>query len=140
MKHYGFNFQWMLVRQGERPRPTDERALDFMASYGFNFVRIPMNYRVWTTDFDYLHPDESVFETLDGHLRACRERDLHVSLNLHHAPDVSGTTFPISDGLAPTEGIIGDGRIDALSSMPASALLLGRVTRRRHRRTTIDRV
>lgn len=86
LTHYGFNFQWMLVRPGERPRPPDERALDFLATYGFNFVRIPTNYRVWTTDFDYSHPDESVFESLDRHLHACRERGLHVSLNLHHAP------------------------------------------------------
>ena len=86
MTHYGFNFQWMLVGDGERPRPADERALDFIALHGLNFVRIPTNYRVWTTGFDYLHPDESVFESLDGHLEACRSRGIHLSLNLHRAP------------------------------------------------------
>jgi endoglucanase len=83
---YGFNFQWMLVGDGERPRPADLRALDFLAGHGFDFVRIPMDYRVWTRDLDYLHPDESVFDSLDAYLEACRARSIHLSLNLHRAP------------------------------------------------------
>lgn len=86
LAHYGFNFQWMLVGKGHRPRPTDERALDFMNAYGFNFVRIPTDYRVWTAGFDYFHPDESILEALDRHVGACTQRGIHVALNLHHAP------------------------------------------------------
>lgn len=83
MTWYGFNVQWML---GDRPRPPDLRALDFMAAHRFNFVRIPTDYRLWTTDFDYGHPDESVFAVLDYYLEASRARDIHMSLNLHRAP------------------------------------------------------
>jgi len=83
---YGWNFQWMLVSEGQRPRPTDERALDFLAGYGFDFVRLPSDYRVWTTDFDYLHPDETVFQAIDDALAHCRARGIHLSLNLHRAP------------------------------------------------------
>jgi aryl-phospho-beta-D-glucosidase BglC (GH1 family) len=83
---YGFNFQWMLVGAGERPKPLDERALDFLAREGFDFVRLPTDYRVWTTGFDYLHPDETVFESIDAYLAACRARGIHLSLNLHRAP------------------------------------------------------
>ena len=86
MPHYGFNFLWMYVSDGERPKPPDERALDFLAHMGFNFVRVPTNYRSWITDFDYLHPDEAVFTHLDQYLAACRGRGLHLSLNLHRAP------------------------------------------------------
>jgi endoglucanase len=86
LPHYGFNFQWMLVDEGNRPVPADEKALDFLAAHGFNFVRIPTNYRVWTTDFDYFHPDESVFDAVDTYLDACRARGIHLSLNLHRAP------------------------------------------------------
>jgi len=82
----GFNVQWMLVERGERPRPTDERALDFMAANGFDFLRVPTDYRVWTTGFEYRRPDETVFESLDGYLAACRARGIHLSLNLHRAP------------------------------------------------------
>ena len=72
MPYYGFNFLWMYVSDGEMPREPDERALDFLAQTGFNFVRVPTNYRSWIKDFDYLHPDESVFAYLDRYLDACR--------------------------------------------------------------------
>jgi endoglucanase len=55
MRHYGFNFQWLFIHQPDQPAPrADERALDFMVAHGFNFVCVPMDYRHWTTDFDYL--------------------------------------------------------------------------------------
>jgi aryl-phospho-beta-D-glucosidase BglC (GH1 family) len=70
----------------QKPEPVDEKALDFLAKFGFNFVRIPLDYRFWTQDFDYFHPDESVFVLIDRYLEACRSRGIHVSLNLHRAP------------------------------------------------------
>lgn len=87
MPYYGFNFQWMFTwEEGRTPGAVDERALDFMAHFGFNFVRIPTDYRFWTRDFDYLHPDETVFTAIDSYIAACRTRGLHLSLNLHRAP------------------------------------------------------
>jgi endoglucanase len=87
MTYYGFNFQWMFSWKPEqRPAPVDEKALDFLSKYGFNFVRIPTDYRFWTKNFDYTHPDESIFEYLDRYLDACRARRIHMSLNLHRAP------------------------------------------------------
>lgn len=84
---YGFNFQWMFIWQpGRPPAPVDEAALDFLVEFGFNFVRVPTDYRFWTTDFDYYHPDERVFEHIDGYLSACHQRGLHFSLNSHRAP------------------------------------------------------
>jgi aryl-phospho-beta-D-glucosidase BglC (GH1 family) len=83
---YGFNFTWMLPRDGATPRRADERALDFMAAHGLDFVRIPTSYRVWTDGFDYDDPDESIFELLDSYLEACQARRMHLSLNLHRAP------------------------------------------------------
>jgi endoglucanase len=82
----GFNVQWMFAGPGARPSPPDEGVLDFLAAAGFDFVRMPTDYRVWTTGFDYLHPDETVFESIDAALAACRARGIHLSLNLHRAP------------------------------------------------------
>jgi hypothetical protein len=76
-------FAW---QPGLAPASPDEKALDFLAALAFNFVRIPTDYRFWTKEFDYFHPDESVFENLDRYLSACRARSLHMSLNLHRAP------------------------------------------------------
>ena len=87
MKYYGFNFQWMCSwSPDQRPASADEKALDFLAHFGFNFVRIPVDYRYWTRDFDYFHPDESVFHCIDSYLHACRSRGIHMSLNFHRAP------------------------------------------------------
>lgn len=87
MKYYGFNFQWMCAwNPDQQPEPADEKALDFLATFGFNFVRIPVDYRFWTRDFDYFHPEESVFHCIDSYLHACRSRSIHMSLNLHRAP------------------------------------------------------
>lgn len=84
---YGFNMLWMFVRGKEAcPRPADERELDFIAGEGFNFIRIPMDYRYWTEGTDYLHPDESVLSQVDRYIEACRSRGLHVSLNMHRVP------------------------------------------------------
>lgn len=86
-KYYGFNFQWMYSWAPETtPEPADQKALNFMAEFGFNFVRIPVDYRFWTKNFDYLHPNESVLCYIDEYLAACRSRGLHMSLNLHRAP------------------------------------------------------
>lgn len=68
------------------PEPADERALDFLAEHQFNFVRVPMDYRHWIRDFDYDHPDETVFTHIDSYVAACRGRRLHLSLNVHRAP------------------------------------------------------
>ncbi len=87
MPRYGFNFLWMFIYEpGRQPQPVDEQALDFMADYGFDFVRIPTDYRFWTKDFDYFRPDEAVFASVDSYLEACRTRDFQMSLNLHRAP------------------------------------------------------
>lgn len=87
MKRYGFNFLWMFIWQpGLIPPAPDERALDFLAETGFNFVRVPTDYRYWTKDFDYFHPNEQVWEHIDSYLEACRSRGLQMCLNFHRAP------------------------------------------------------
>ena len=87
MPYYGFNFLWLYSSgPGRKPQQTDEKALDFLAATGFNFVRIPTDYRFWIKNFDYLHPDESIFESIDDYLTACRTRSLHMSLNIHRGP------------------------------------------------------
>ena len=57
MPQYGFNFLWAYIwEQGRAPEPPDERALDFLAVNGFNFVRVPTDYRFWIDDFRYFEP------------------------------------------------------------------------------------
>lgn len=87
MPYYGFNMLWMYTWEpGRAPLPPDERALDFLAAQGFNFARIPTDYRFWVHDFDYLHPDQAVFAAFDRYLAACSARGIHMSLNIHRGP------------------------------------------------------
>jgi len=86
MRYCGFNMLYMFSFHGQPPGAVNERELDFIANQGFNFIRIPADYRFWTQGFDYLHPDERVFARIDAYYEACRARGLHCSLNLHRAP------------------------------------------------------
>jgi endoglucanase len=87
MPRYGFNFLWMFsadfVRKASEPAGG---ALDFLAKYGFDFVRLPLDYRFWTRDFRYIEVDEGVLRLIDEYVEACRSRGIHVSINLHRAP------------------------------------------------------
>jgi len=90
MPRYGFNFLWAFSKGIKPPRNVmrrpNLRQLDLLVDMGLDFVRIPLDYRFWTTNFDYLHPDETILGMIDQYLAACRERGLHMCLNLHRAP------------------------------------------------------
>lgn len=46
MRKYGFNFQWIYVwSEGKVPEKPDLKALDFLVEMGFNFIRVPTDYR-----------------------------------------------------------------------------------------------
>lgn len=86
-KKVGFNFLWMFAKYGDNaPEEPNAAELDFIANEGFNFVRIPCDYRFWTRDFDYTHPDERIIEYIDRYIEACNSRGLHACLNIHRAP------------------------------------------------------
>lgn len=108
-KHYGFNFQWMCSwKPGVPPEPADEKALDFLAAFGFNFVRIPLDYRYWTQNFDYVHPDEALFHFIDRYVDGCRSRGIHVSLNLHRAPGYCTNRYDLELHNLWRDGIVQD--------------------------------
>lgn len=85
---YGFNFQWIFRQDYASPsaQAADEKALDAIADWGFNFVRIPADYRFWASADTYRTHDETPFQLFDGYVEACRSRGLHLSLNLHRVP------------------------------------------------------
>lgn len=50
MRYYGFNMLYMFSCHGQIPDAVDDRELDFIAKHGFNFIRIPTDYRFWTVE------------------------------------------------------------------------------------------
>ncbi|WP_061963149.1 glycoside hydrolase family 5 protein [Demequina aurantiaca] len=85
---YGFNFQWIFREDHETPAAiaADQKALDAIADWGFNFVRVPADYRFWASPETYKTQNDVGLELIDGYLEQCQERGLHMSLNLHRVP------------------------------------------------------
>lgn len=75
MSHYGFNFQWMFLWEpGKPPAVPDQQALDFLVEFGFNFVRVPIDYRFLARDLGHFLPDPSIWKSIYGELKARRGR------------------------------------------------------------------
>lgn len=88
MKHVGFNFLWMYTKH--RPDKTaampNLKQLDFLSEEGFNFVRLPTDYRYFISDESTFSPDENNLEILDTYIKECADRGLHFNFCLHRAP------------------------------------------------------
>lgn len=81
----GFNLQNKY--NDENPawnRAYDEWQLDFMAEFGFNFVRLPLDYRIWTQSPGVYN--ERVLKEIDQLIDWARQCMIHVCMCLHRAP------------------------------------------------------
>lgn len=58
----------------------------WMSEWGFDFVRLPMDYRCWTERVDPYKLIEKVLGEIDEAIELGRKYGVHVSLNLHRAP------------------------------------------------------
>lgn len=67
-------------------KPFEEKDFQLMAGYGFNFVRLPMDYRTYIVDGDWLRFDESVLADIDQAIAWGDAYQVHVQLNLHRIP------------------------------------------------------
>ena len=69
-----------------RNRPFVESDFEWMVEWGFDFVRLPMDYRCWTDKSDPYKLDEQVLKQIDQAVEFGRKHGVHVDLNLHRAP------------------------------------------------------
>ena len=86
-----------------RAKHCTEEDIDSLASWGFNSVRLPMHYNLFTLPIEdepvagehtWLNPG---FEMIDQLLEWCKPRDMYVILDLHAAPGGQGYDEAISD-------------------------------------------
>lgn len=63
-----------------------ESDFEWMADWGFDFVRLPMDYRCWTDAKSPDKFDERVLSEIDEAVEFGRKHGIHVCLNLHRAP------------------------------------------------------
>jgi hypothetical protein len=81
----GFN----LLEKFNRARNTGGfRESDFQIIHqlGFNFVRLPMDYRTWIVDDDWTRFDEQSLREIDQAVAWGEQYGIHVMLNFHRAP------------------------------------------------------
>jgi hypothetical protein len=80
----GFNLLEMF--QQEQARPFREDDFRMISEWGFNFVRLPMDYRIWTQDGDWRKINEDALKNVDAAVEYGRKYGVHVSLNFHRGP------------------------------------------------------
>jgi len=69
-----------------RNQPFVEDDFRWMTEWGFDFVRLPMDYRCWTDAEDPYKLDEKVLAEIDAAVEMGKKHGVHVCLNLHRAP------------------------------------------------------
>ena len=81
----GFNLleKFML---GSGRKPFVEEDFRLIAKLGFNFVRLPMDYRLWIVDGDWERFDEPTLKEIDQAVEWGRQYGIHVCINFHRAP------------------------------------------------------
>lgn len=80
----GFNVQYFFTKN--RYSEPVEDDFRWTADWGFNFIRVPMSYRVWTEDGDVYKIKKAPFERIDRIVDWGRKYKIHISLNLHRGP------------------------------------------------------
>ena len=68
------------------PEPFREEEFQWMAQWGFNFVRLPLSYWNWSRPGEDYEMDEHVLQDIDRAVEWGRRYGIHVCINLHRAP------------------------------------------------------
>ncbi len=83
----GFNLMGMFVKgSGMSPGHFPEEDFRQIRDLGFNFVRLPLDYRFWIAEGDWERIDEQCLAPVDQAVALARKYGIHVMLNFHRAP------------------------------------------------------
>jgi endoglucanase len=67
-------------------RPFLETDFQWISEWGFDFVRLPMDYRCWTEKKDPYKLIDKTLDEIDRAVQWGQKYGVHVSLNMHRAP------------------------------------------------------
>ncbi len=81
----GFNLTGMMV-MGVSPGEYDEQDFVLIKELGFNFVRLPLDYRYWIKDDDWNKLNPDALKPLDKAIAWAQQYKLHAMIALHRAP------------------------------------------------------
>lgn len=80
----GFNL--LELAGGERGQSYRETDFEWMAEWGFNFVRLPCSYWTWSDKNDWKTIDEKALGPLDRAIALGDQYGIHINLCLHRLP------------------------------------------------------
>lgn len=81
----GFNLLNMFWKNW-KDSAFEEKDIKLIHEFGFNFVRLPLDYRIWTDENDGSKLNENKLKQIDDVIQWGQKYKIHVSLNLHRAP------------------------------------------------------
>jgi aryl-phospho-beta-D-glucosidase BglC (GH1 family) len=81
----GFNLLGMFHENGRQPK-FNEEDFKLIHELGFNFVRLPMDYRFWIKDKNWEAIDEAALAPVDQAVAYGKKYGIHVQLCFHRAP------------------------------------------------------
>jgi endoglucanase len=93
----GFNLLEMFMADQARPFAEDDFAA--IAELGFDFVRLPMDYRIWTDPKDWTKLRDDRLKWVDQAVAMGRKHGIHVQLNFHRAPGYTVASPPEAKSL-----------------------------------------
>jgi endoglucanase len=83
----GFNLvEKFSIERPERNTAFREQDFELMAGWGFNFARLPMDYRTWTDARDAYRLNERVLRDIDQAVEWGTQYGIHIDINFHRAP------------------------------------------------------
>jgi len=94
----GFNLLGMFQSHGQQGR-FEEDDFKLISEWGFNFVRLPMDYRYWIKDKDWEQIDETKLAPVDQAVAFGKKYGVHVQLCFHRAPGYTVAKPPESRDL-----------------------------------------
>ncbi|MCS7223005.1 MAG: cellulase family glycosylhydrolase [Armatimonadetes bacterium] len=74
--------------------PFFQSDFEWIAELGFNFVRLPMDYRCWTEETDWTKLKEPVLKEIDQAVEWGRQYGIHICINFHRAPGYTVASPP----------------------------------------------
>lgn len=81
----GFNLCEKFTLRGGN-KPFLESDFKLIHDFGFNFVRLPMDYRLWIVDGDWNQFNEACLKDIDQAIEYGKQYGIHVSINFHRGP------------------------------------------------------
>ena len=86
LEYFSTDPDWMKYFPYKDDGLFPEDDFRWIQEWGFNWVRLPMDYRFWTGPADYFKIEEEKIAPIDRAVRLGEKYGVHVNISLHRAP------------------------------------------------------